>query len=164
MSSRDCLHKLIPHLTTIPRKKTVLCYMWLEASKSVLAIFYYLGPSNFLLAIVEKVAFARFSRIWCPETLPEGILSNHFQSCDRLGPDFWSPVILRTMTAFYFHACLSHPTCWNIIFVAHRFPNLTEWWMYGRWLIRTSIQFCGEGDGTPLQNFCLENPMDGGAW
>ena len=111
------------------KKKTVLCVMWLEASKSVLAIFYYLGPSNFLLAIVEKVAFARFTHIWCPETLSEGILSNHFQLCDSLGPDFWSPVILRTMTAFYFPACLSHPTCWNIIFVAHRFPNLTKWWM-----------------------------------
>ena len=22
----------------------------------------------------------------------------------------------------------------------------------------------GEGIGTPLQHFCLENPMDGGAW
>ena len=22
----------------------------------------------------------------------------------------------------------------------------------------------GEGDGNPLQNFCLENPMDSGAW
>ena len=22
----------------------------------------------------------------------------------------------------------------------------------------------GEGDGTPLQYFCLENPRDGGAW
>ena len=22
----------------------------------------------------------------------------------------------------------------------------------------------GEGDGTPLQHCCLENPMDGGAW
>ena len=22
----------------------------------------------------------------------------------------------------------------------------------------------GEGNGTPLQCFCLENPMDGGAW
>ena len=22
----------------------------------------------------------------------------------------------------------------------------------------------GEGNGTPLQSFCLENPMDGGAW
>ena len=22
----------------------------------------------------------------------------------------------------------------------------------------------GKGDGNPLQNFCLQNPMDGGAW
>ena len=24
--------------------------------------------------------------------------------------------------------------------------------------------FCGEGNGTPFQYSCLENPMDGGAW
>ena len=24
--------------------------------------------------------------------------------------------------------------------------------------------FLGEGNGTPLQYFCLENPMDGGVW
>ena len=24
--------------------------------------------------------------------------------------------------------------------------------------------FFGEGNGTPLQHCCLENPMDGGAW
>ena len=24
--------------------------------------------------------------------------------------------------------------------------------------------FCGEGNGTPLQCSCLENPRDGGAW
>ena len=32
---------------------------------------------------------------------------------------------------------------------------------------KTSCSFlphCGEGNGTPLQYFCLENPMDGGAW
>ena len=27
-----------------------------------------------------------------------------------------------------------------------------------------SLLHCGEGDGTPLQYSCLENPMDGGAW
>ena len=27
-----------------------------------------------------------------------------------------------------------------------------------------TILSIGEGDGTPLQYFCLENPMDGGAW
>ena len=28
----------------------------------------------------------------------------------------------------------------------------------------TSSLFGGEGNGTPLQYSCLENPMDGGAW
>ena len=27
-----------------------------------------------------------------------------------------------------------------------------------------SLVKCGESKGTPLQYFCLENPMDGGAW
>ena len=28
----------------------------------------------------------------------------------------------------------------------------------------TQLSNCGEGNGTPLQYSCLENPMDGGAW
>ena len=31
-------------------------------------------------------------------------------------------------------------------------------------LIALSRMMDGEGDGTPLQYSCLENPMDGGAW
>ena len=35
----------------------------------------------------------------------------------------------------------------------------------GEVFIFSSLQsFTGEGNGTPLQYFCLENPMDGGAW
>ena len=31
--------------------------------------------------------------------------------------------------------------------------------------IKCAVALClGEGNGTPLQYFCLENPMDGGAW
>ena len=30
--------------------------------------------------------------------------------------------------------------------------------------IQFSTENFGEGDGTPLQYSCLENPMDGGAW
>ena len=26
------------------------------------------------------------------------------------------------------------------------------------------LEKAGEGNGTPLQSFCLENPTDGGAW
>ena len=31
-------------------------------------------------------------------------------------------------------------------------------------IINIAICYIGEGDGTPLQYSCLENPMDGGAW
>ena len=31
-------------------------------------------------------------------------------------------------------------------------------------ILRHSAFFTGEGNGTPLQYSCLENPMDGGAW
>jgi len=30
--------------------------------------------------------------------------------------------------------------------------------------LHSSHMLVGEGDGTPLQYSCLENPMDGGAW
>jgi len=30
--------------------------------------------------------------------------------------------------------------------------------------LSSSRIYIGEGDGTPLQYSCLENPMDGGAW
>ena len=31
-------------------------------------------------------------------------------------------------------------------------------------VFKVIITLNGEGDGTPLQCSCLENPMDGGAW
>ena len=31
-------------------------------------------------------------------------------------------------------------------------------------LCRCLVSMCREGNGSPLQYFCLENPMDGGAW
>ena len=41
-------------------------------------------------------------------------------------------------------------------------PNLVT---SGCWLeISHSESIYGEGNGTPLQYSCLENPMDGGAW
>ena len=30
--------------------------------------------------------------------------------------------------------------------------------------LRESLPVCREGNGTPLQYSCLENPRDGGAW
>ena len=37
--------------------------------------------------------------------------------------------------------------------------NMTE-----RLHFHSSISYIGEGNGNPLQNSCLENPRDGGAW
>ena len=31
-------------------------------------------------------------------------------------------------------------------------------------LKKNAYIYTGEGNGTPLQYSCLENPMDGGAW
>ena len=36
--------------------------------------------------------------------------------------------------------------------------------IYSRTNLYTVRQQIGEGDGTPVQYSCLENPMDGGAW
>jgi len=36
--------------------------------------------------------------------------------------------------------------------------------MGGHGQFASVVTSCGEGDGTPLQYSCLENPMDGGAW
>ena len=35
------------------------------------------------------------------------------------------------------------------------------WWLSVK---ESACQCRGEGNGTPLQYSCLENPMDGGAW
>ena len=36
--------------------------------------------------------------------------------------------------------------------------------LLGRKVLTNLDSIFGEGNGTPLQYFCLENPMDGGAW
>ena len=61
----------------------------------------------------------------------------HFSYMVFIGETFSYPLLLT-----------SQRTSGNIkYFILQHFPNNP-----------------GEGDGTPLQYFCLENPMDGGAW
>ena len=36
-------------------------------------------------------------------------------------------------------------------------------WLASKTLSATQVTY-GEGNGTPLQHSCLENPVDGGAW
>ena len=46
----------------------------------------------------------------------------------------------------------------------HNSPKLEIIQTSFKMITQIVVQFCGEGDGTPLQYSCLENPMDGGAW
>ena len=41
--------------------------------------------------------------------------------------------------------------------------NLNVYYIVGLYYVQHII-YHGEGNGTPLQYSCLENPMDGGAW
>jgi len=53
------------------------------------------------------------------------------------------------------------------ILYAGRGPGVyCSWFLYDgpKHSLPPDSHILGEGDGTPLQYSCLENPMDGGAW
>ena len=55
---------------------------------------------------------------------------------------------------------LAHSCCLFTGFLHGRRGKGALWDLF----IRALIPFTGEGNGTPLQYSCLENPTDGGAW
>ena len=61
------------------------------------------------------------------------------------------------------NSCLT--VCTNYRYTLHQFivcsKNSTN---FEREVYSLSSECIGEGNGTPLQYSCLENPMDGGAW
>ena len=55
--------------------------------------------------------------------------------------------------------------CWSVNFVtSHRWDKHAKYEYVSRNFYTNLRVISGEGDGTPLWYFCLENPMDGGAW
>ena len=50
--------------------------------------------------------------------------------------------------------CLLHPKHFKYV-ISLKINNIPLW--------KVVVLFTGEGNGTPLQHTCLENPMDGGA-
>ena len=65
-----------------------------------------------------------------------------------------------------------HPTPVLLPGKSHGWRSLVRCSPWGRWESDTterlhfhfSLSCIGEGNGNPLQCFCLENPRDGGAW
>ena len=50
---------------------------------------------------------------------------------------------------------------WGTLHPNEKFSHQVSWWS---WNLSLLGNYLGEGNGTPLQYFCLENPVDGGAW
>ena len=48
--------------------------------------------------------------------------------------------------------------------VVQMLKNLPAWWGRDPSMTPGSRRSTGEGNGHPLQYYCLENSMDGGAW
>ena len=52
----------------------------------------------------------------------------------------------------------------NLIKAVNVLPRKMYYLFNFKYNIRQCMETLGEGNGTPLQYSCLENPMDGGAW
>ena len=59
--------------------------------------------------------------------------------------------------------CLCHLK-YSLEFLNQWYGLLSSWWIVSLEYLEDSIYGSREGNGTPLQYSCLENPMDGGAW
>ena len=60
----------------------------------------------------------------------------------------------------------SNTLAWKIPWMEEpgRLPSLGSWRVGHDWATSFSLLCIGEGNGSPLQCSCLENPRDGGAW
>ena len=84
---------------------------------------------------------------------------------------YWNIVDLQCYVSFRCAAKWFSYTYTCIYSFSNSFPIevITEYWVefpviYSRTLLVIYFIYSGEGDGTPLQYSCLENPMDGGGW
>ena len=54
---------------------------------------------------------------------------------------------------------------WFYYFILMDYSNYVNFWLFLPLFFYITVGLTiGEGNGTPLQYSCLENPMDGGAW
>ena len=94
----------------------------------------------------------RTRRGWQRKRWSDGITDSTAMSSSKLQEmvkdrEIWHAAVHRVANSW------TRLSCWT---TTRMIPLLLPLWS-------TNYRF-GEGDGTPLQYSCLENPMDGGAW
>ena len=89
---------------------------------------------------------------------------------------FLKVFICYTVASILCFVCFGHKACGNLSSLTRNGAHTpcTRRWSLNHWTTRKSHKWLislrevtdipGEGDGTPLQYSCLENPMDRGAW
>ena len=87
---------------------------------------------------------------------------------------FWDPIIQMLACLIWSQRCLRLSSALFILFTLFCSSEVISTILSSSSLIRSSASdilllipsrvFFGEGNGTPFQYSCLENPMDGGAW
>ena len=108
-----------------------------------------ISPSN------EYSELISFKSGWFDLLVVQGTLKSLLQHYSSKASILWH-------SAFF----IVQLSCWYM--TAGKTVSLTIWTFVGKvmsLLFNTLSMFViGEGNGTPLQYSCLENPMDGGAW
>ena len=108
-----------------------------------------ISPSNEYLGLIS------FRMDWFGLLAVQGILKSLLQHQNSKASVLWHSA--------FFIVQLSHP-----YMTTGKIMALTRWTFVGKavsLLFNVLSRFViGEGNGTPLQYSCLENPMDGGAW
>ena len=85
---------------------------------------------------------------------------------------YFLPFFLGLDPPFFYFSCLINVFVenWAIYTICCRFlyhsplPHLRACQCFLVALCNAYLKYFGEGNGTPLQYSCLENPMDGGSW
>ena len=98
------------------------------------------------------------TRVPCPSLLL-GVCSNSCPLSQRC-----CPTILSSFVPFFtwFHL-FQHQGLFQWVISSHQVAKVLELQLQLQNWFSLGLTY-GEGNGTPLQYSCLENPMDGGAW
>ena len=105
---------------------------------------YGIWPHHFMQIDEETVEIVEDFISWGSKITADGDCSHEIKRCLHLGRK-----VMTNLDSILKSRDIALPTKVRLV-KAMVFPVV----MYG----------CGEGNGTPLQYSCLENPMDRGAW